>query len=183
MTYGTVSKSTIAVSSTLAKTKVPFASAMRLSDSNVGVPGDIVNIRVNYAGFEKSENTDLLLSITNGAATISIGHVNFITSPSGNGSVETSWTIPWNKALAGHNNWHVLAHASNMMQKVVSGENSVTITSFTDDDSIFSNPSNGEVVTFDSSYTVRWNGDLLSYFLEIAGKEKSTPCLSNYCLK
>lgn len=135
------------------------------------IPGDVITISVEYVGFEKSESTFLFLSLSNGFESTRIKAVPFVVSSTGSGSVDIDWLVPWNHELSGEKDWTIVAHASNNMPNHFEATNGLPVRIFSDTDSIFEGPVDGDIVDFDEPYTLRWNHSLLFYLDDVPGAD------------
>jgi hypothetical protein len=130
------------------------------------VPGDVTVIKFEYSDFNPLESTILFYSIQKSDGnTHPIMQRNFTSSSTGSGIFETSWTVPWDFALAGEgrDNTQVVVKVSNSLFNSYKSESFAT-TLFTEEDGIFSAPHAFEVIAVMTPYTLRWASTLLHYF-------------------
>ncbi len=152
---------------------------------SVYVPGDIIPISITYAGVKPNDKFMVFFSLVHVSpeglpvsSPLSINNREFNASTMGEGEILLDWMLPWDASFASQdqssskdNIWKLVIHTSYAMREknFVYSSRSFVIEMFTEQDTIFSRPQQGEIVSLNEVYELSWNHSLLNYFEEEMG--------------
>lgn len=139
------------------------------------VPGDKVPIQIEYREFLPNDDIKGFFFMTNTKTkeTHPIFNQMFRTSDTGIGEFTTSYELPWNAIFENLDDkaatpveWIIECHMSNAIDKRVQTLERISISAFTDADSIFTAgaPADKSTINVESKLTLSWNPNSLRYF-------------------